>query len=172
MYFWISFHLDWQIDKDIFNWPIMAHTQILVEDTVFATSGELINETTMLEQSDWWGESMLSHLGLDQTKLNKLTYFQGENKFGSPPVSFHWFLLSSQSWSLYRASIASQTNMVSALKIESILIHVPSLFSSALSALSLPPFAWPVDYQMWHNLINLNNDFVSNVTGCEFLSLF
>ena len=30
----------------------MAHTQILVEDTVFATSGELINETTMLEQSD------------------------------------------------------------------------------------------------------------------------
>lgn len=35
-----------------FNWPIMAHTQILLEDTVFATSGELKNETTMLEQSD------------------------------------------------------------------------------------------------------------------------
>ena len=30
----------------------MAHTQILVEDTVFATSGELLNETAMLEQSD------------------------------------------------------------------------------------------------------------------------
>ena len=30
----------------------MALTQILVEDTVFTTSGELLNETAMLEQSD------------------------------------------------------------------------------------------------------------------------
>lgn len=31
---------------------------------------------------------MLSDLGPDQTKLNKLTYFQGENKFGSAPCVF------------------------------------------------------------------------------------
>lgn len=86
---------------------------------------------------------MLSELGLDQTKLNKLSYFQGENKFGDPRVTFHWFLLSTQSWFLYYAihSTASQTDMVSALKIEHILIHLPPSFSCALSALSLPLFA-------------------------------
>ena len=83
---------------------------------------------------------MLSELGLDQTKLNKLTYFQGENKLVHPRMSSSWFLLSTQSRSLYYA-IASQTNMVPALKIESILIHVPPSFSSALSALSLSLFA-------------------------------
>ena len=73
--------------------------------------------------------------GLDRTKLNKLTYFQGENNFGDPHVTFHWFLLSTQSGSLYYAihSIASQTNIVSALKIESILIHVSPSFSVACS---------------------------------------
>ena len=47
----------------------MVRTQILVENSVFATSRELIIKMTMLEQSDWWGESMLSELkGL--TELN------------------------------------------------------------------------------------------------------
>ena len=152
MYFWISFHLDWQIDKDIFNWPIMAHTQILVEDTVFATSGELINETTMLEQSDWWGESMLSHLGLDQTKLNKLTYFQGENKFGSPPCVFPLVSLVHS----VTVSVLSNTQHSQPDK------HGVCSENWEYSALHF-------DYQMWHNLIKSNNNFVCNVTVCEFL---
>ena len=64
---------------------------------------------------------MLSDLGLDQTKLNQLTYFQGENKFGSPPCVFPLVsLVHSVSVSVLSKihSIASQTNMVSALKIE------------------------------------------------------
>ena len=44
--FLVSFHLDWQIDNDIFNRPIMERTQILVRFFADGINQSLVSSVT------------------------------------------------------------------------------------------------------------------------------